>query len=216
LRGTDFEIIVDGRPRAHDSFFRGFSRNRRLGLLAPQRTDGAGAINLVMAHVTAFYDDYRADGGEFFVYPDFFAFQHEKPLARYAMFDIWPDHKLVCVDPQPTETLRAVTDRAVNILLLPDGKPTEHEINDVALASARRNIDQCYVYAPGGHARDADVTIRCNRSPFDEWVTHMFDSLEPDSAAQQRKTEWLAGCDGQKVLEQSFRRVNLDEALTLL
>ena len=39
------------------------------------------------------------------------------------MFDIWPAHKDVLVGTDAVERLNAITDRGVNILLVPDGPP---------------------------------------------------------------------------------------------
>lgn len=213
LRGDWFEILRDGAPVSHAEFFAGFTKTRRLGLVAPNRIDGAGAVNLLMAHVTAFYDCYRADGEEFFAYPDFFAFQPATPLATYGMCDIWPDHKLVEAGSDPNALLQAITDRGVNILFVPDGEPEAHEPETIALASARRNIDQCYAYSFDGHVERADVVIRCASSPFDEWVEPAFGCLGENSGLKQRAQAWLENCRANEILEQSYRRIDLDEAL---
>ena len=215
LRGSDFEMVVDGQPQPHAEYFRGFPKTQRLGLLAPNRTDGAGAINLMMAYTTAFYDDYRADGGDFTAYPDFFAFQKTTPMANYGMYDIWPDHKSVHVEQDPTQVLRAITDRGVNVLLVPDGEAADHEFDAVALASARRNIDRCYVYAFEGRVDNADLTICCARSPFVDWVENMFNTLKDEPEVQKQRPAWLDQRDNNR-LEQSYRRLSLDEALARL
>ena len=212
LRGTDFELIVDGRSQSHADYFRGFLRTGRLGLIAPNGPDGAGVVNLLMAHVTAFYDDYRAESDAFFAYPDFFAFQHRLPVADYGMLDIWPTHKCVHVAPDPLEVLQAVTDRGVNVLLVPDGTHRDHAFNDIALASARRNIDQCYAYAFEGHVKNADIAIRCSREPFAQWVASMFDTCKEGEQIDRRCRDWLDRCQGD-TLEQTYRRLSLEEAL---
>lgn len=216
LRGTDFEMMVDGHLQTHADYFRGFTKTKRLGLVAPNRVDGAGAVNLIMAYVTAFYDDYRADRGEFYAYPDFFAFQPVSSLANYAMYDISPRHKLVPVGPEPIDKLNAINDRAVNVLLVPDGEPAGHQFERVALVSAKRNLEQCYVYSFEGHVDDADVTIHCNPSRMVNWVQHVFDSLKDDAEVQQLKRSWLAQTGRDDQLVQSFRRVSLEKALSLL
>ena len=119
LRDGDFEMVVRGHPVALAEYFRGFTNTKRLGLLAPNRLEGVGAVNLVMAHATAFYNAYRALGEDFFAYPDYFTFQSREPKAAYGMFDIWPAHKDVLVGAAAAERLNAITDRAVNILLDP-------------------------------------------------------------------------------------------------
>jgi len=113
------------------------------------------------------------------------------------------------------EILRAVTDRGVNVLLVPEGTPRDHAFNDIALASARRNIDQCYAYAFEGHVDDADVTIRCARDPFVQWVASMFDTCREGEQIDTRCREWLDRCQG-GTLEQTYRRLSLDEALARL
>jgi hypothetical protein len=226
LRGTDFQITVDGRSQAHADYFRGFTRTGRLGLVAPQRIDGAGAVNLIMAHVTAFYDDYRAAGEPFRAYPDFFAFQETTPLADYGMYDIFPQHKLVEVDPDATDAdgardasakLCALTDRGVQILLVPDRVKPDRTFHEIALASARRCIGSCYAYTFSGQVADADVEIHCARAPMlIDWTKEVFDSVGSDRDAEPRADEWLAAARGRERLEQSYRRITLDEALARL
>ena len=89
-----------------------------MGVVIPRRVEGVGAITLIMAYVTAFYDRYRERVSEFFAYPDFFTFQHEAPCADYGMCDIWPRHKNVHVAGGAQLTAEAVTDRGVNVLLV--------------------------------------------------------------------------------------------------
>ena len=44
LRTDSFEFQVDGEPVTHADYFQSFTKTRRLGLLAPNRIDGFGAI----------------------------------------------------------------------------------------------------------------------------------------------------------------------------
>ena len=131
LRGTDFDLLVDGARVTHAEFFAGFAATRRLGLISPAPLTGLGATALVMAHVTAFYDAYRARGDEFSAYPDFFTFQRAARVARYGMLDIWPERKDVAVGLEPGDVVDAVTDRGVGILLVPDRAGPEGELHPV-------------------------------------------------------------------------------------
>ena len=210
LRDGDFAIERDGALVPLADFFKGYTSTRRLGLLAPKRTEGVGAVALVMAHVTAFYNTYRAAGGDFFAYPDFYTFQSREPVAAYGMFDIWPDHKSVRVSDGPIDRLNAITDRAVNILLIPKGAPSEHEFQPQQLASAARLIDTCYLYSPAGTVEDPNLVIRCAADPIADWCRSVIDSL-PEA---ERSSHALP--DPGDTLEQSFRRIELDEALALL
>ncbi|NQU11582.1 hypothetical protein HQ590_12375, partial [bacterium] len=83
LRGTDFEIRWRGQAVSHPEWFSSFRDTDRVGVVIAHRFEGIGAITLIMAYVTAFYDHYRARGSEFFAYPDFFTFQGEAPGADY-------------------------------------------------------------------------------------------------------------------------------------
>ena len=218
LRGSDFEISVNGHHQEHADYFREWSNTDRLGVVAPEQIDAAGAVTLIMAHVTAFYDSYRRAAEEFLAYPDFYSFQSSGPMANYGSFDIWPEHKSVSLGTTPTEKLTSITDRSINVLLVPEGTPTEKEYTQVEIASARRNVDACYVYAFNGRVAEADMTIRCRIDPMAKWVRSAFDTqvLSDNSTVLHRKSEWFALQKGKSFLEQSFRRTTLDEALYLL
>lgn len=207
LRDGDFEMIVRGRPVALAEYFRGFTHTKRLGLLAPNRLEGVGAVNLVMAHATAFYNAYRALGEDFFAYPDYFTFQSRAPKAAYGMFDIWPAHKDVLVGAAAAERLNAITDRAVNILLVPDGPPAPHEYQRQQVAAAERLIETCYAYSATGAVADPDVVIRCPVDPLAAWCQSVVESVS-DSGREE-------GWHG-PVLEQSFRRISRQDALARL
>ena len=209
LGDSDFEMIARGHPVALAEYFRGFTNTKRLGLLAPNGLEGVGAVNLVMAHVTAFYNTYRATGEDFFAYPDYFTFQSRTPKAAYGMFDIWPEHKDVLVGTDAAERLNAITDRGVNILLVPDGPPTPREYQRQQLASAERLIETCYAYSATGAVADPDLVIRGPVDPLAAWCQSVCGSV-PDG---ERGEGW----HGQgPVLEQSFRRISRQDALARL
>ena len=209
LGDSDFEMIARGHPVALAEYFRGFTNTKRLGLLAPNGLEGVGAVNLVMAHVTAFYNTYRATGEDFFAYPDYFTFQSRAPKAAYGMFDIWPEHKDVLVGTDAAERLNAITDRGVNILLVPDGPPTPREYQRQQLAAAERLIETCYAYSATGAVADPDLVIRGPVDPLAAWCQNVCDSV-PDG---ERGEGW----HGQgPVLEQSFRRISRQDALARL
>ena len=147
------------------------------------------------------------------------------------MFDIWPEHKLVALAPAPetaastraTDTvdasaaLRAVNDRGVQVLIVPDKPVVNQTFDNVALASARRRITTCYAYDFSGQVNRADVIIRCNQGPkLIDWVAQMFQSISHDQTLKASSDQWLATQSNGKTLEQSFRRITLDEALARL
>ena len=213
LRGKDFEIIAGGKPTRHADFFSDFISTRRLGIVAPTRFAVSGTVNLLMAHVTAFFDCYRATTEEFFAYPDFYSFQATETKTLYGMFDIWPAHKDVIVENNHGAYLNAITDRAVNILLVPDDKRKTQSYEPEQLAAAERIIDTCYAYAINGTVDSADLVIRCKTELFVEWFEIMFDKNGDNG---QGLSLWKKKHGDAEFLQQSFRRIELNEALARL
>ena len=246
LRGSDFHLSWTGREVSHQDFFRDHTRQTRVGLLAPDGTEGVGAVTLAMACVTAFYDDYRQDGGEFFAdqpvgpggesredrqgvgaagagakggagrrrllwrYPDFFTFQRRDPLANYCSFDFWPDKDVRVADDR-NATIAAIADRAIDVLLVPDGPPAELPYEPVQDERIRRTLKRCFVYSRHGEVTDADLVIRCAVEPFSTYVANVLRSVgEP-------MPDWLENQDDETpVLAQSFRETGIDDALMRL
>ena len=213
LRGTDFQIRYRGEEISHADFFSDLEKTDRLGVVAPGRYDGAGAVTLVLAHTTAFYDRYRAEGDDFFAYPDFFTFQRGEPVANYGMLDIWPSHKNVCVPDGANETAQAITDRAINVLLVPEVETSEvPNYEKVQLESLRRNVRRCFVYSPSCSVNEADLEISTGYPDIPDWIAAMFDSV---AELKSQKDQWFASVD-MPPLRQSFREIELNEALRLL
>ena len=212
LRGTDFQLRYHGREITHADFFSDVGKNDRLGVLAPDRFEGAGAATLILAYVTAFYDRYRADGKEFFAYPDFFTFQRQRPVANYGRLDIWPGHKNVLVSESAGETAAAITDRGVNVLLVPDDDPCAVEIAPVELESARRNIRRCFAYSATGTTVSPDLVVECQSHLLRDYALAVIDSVPADDSVQEQRERWLAQT-ATDTLSQSFRELELSEAL---
>ena len=210
LRGSDFLLSWMGREVLHRDFFRDHERNTRLGLVAPRGTEGVGAVTLAMASVTAFYDGFRKEGGEFFAYPDFFTFQRRDRLVNYGYFDFWPD-KDVRVPDDRNATVAAIADRAINVLLVPDSAPTERPCEPVQGERIRRTLKRCFVYSGSGEVTNADLVVRCAVEPFGTYVANVLRSVgEP-------MPHWLQNQDGERsALEQSFRETTIDDALMRL
>ena len=210
LRGSDFHLSWKGREVSHREFFRDHGRNTRVGLLAPDGTGGVGAVTFAMACVTAFYDGFREDGGDFFAYPDFFTFQRQERLVNYGYFDFWPD-KDVRVSNDRNATVAAIADRAVNVLLVPDNSPTERRIEVVQNERIRRTLQRCFVYSSRGVVAGADLVIRCAVEPFTTYVANVLSSVD------EPMPDWLDTQDGDRpALEQSFRETTIDDALKRL
>ncbi len=215
LRGTDFSLNYGGKQLPHAEYFTDFRSTERLGVLSPDRFSVIGAATLIMAYVTAFYDRYREREVEFFAYPDFFTFQLQQPVANYGMFDVWPHHKNVFISGSQDERAAAVTDRAVNILLVPEDRTGEVTIEPVGLESARRNIHRCYLYSTSGVVVDPDLTITCEKPELSDWVRKVLGSVEL-SESPERRTFWEDALALDGLPAQSFREVSLEEALAAI
>jgi len=212
LRGTDFNITRHGEFIPHADLFSSFRDTDRVGVVIPNRLEGLGAITLIMAYVTAFYDRYRERGSEFYAYPDFFTFQHESPCADYRMFDIWPNHKNVSVPDDAQQTVEAITDRGVNVLLVPDNGGREVAISPVELESARRGVQRCYAYSDTGTTESSDLVIECESNLLRDYALSVLDSLSDSDAAPGQRRQWEARLATDS-LRQTFRELKLSEAL---
>ena len=215
LRGSDFRIVRSGAVVDHSDFFASFGNSDRLGIVIADRLEGLGAITLIMAYVTAFYDRYRERGGEFLAYPDFFSFQRGEPCADYGNCDIWPQHKHVHVAADAQGTVEAINDRGVNVLLVPDIVQSRSTIEPVELESARRRIDRCYAYEESGATADADLVVECGDDSLIDWALTVIETVGDDDAGSAARAVWRQRPRG-VALSQSFRELTLDGALERL
>ncbi|WP_411966126.1 hypothetical protein [Haloferax sp. YSMS24] len=179
----------------------------RLGIVVDDPTDGLGAGNFVLSCVTAFYDRFRERTAEFYEYPDYYTFQATSDPVDYQEFDIWPDHKNVSVPREPEAFLRAINDRGITILLVPESAPTSPSFEAVTRNSASRRIDSCYLYAPDGGLADADFSISLPHDTVAKWYEKTSESAwdGPDPPGSLVKDE--------ATITQQFRRVGLSQAL---
>ena len=212
LRGSDFKITQHGEAIPHADLFSSFQDTDRLGIVVPRRFEGIGAMTLIMAYVTAFYDRYRERGPEFYAYPDFFTFQREAPCADYRMFDVWPNHKNVHVPQGGQQTAEAITGRGVSVLLVPDKDAREVSISPVERESARRNVQQCFAYSESGTAALSDLVIECLSELLRGYALSVLDSVPADESVLEQRGQWEARLAGD-TLRQSFRTLDLDDAL---
>ena len=209
LRGSDFHLTWLGCDVAHRDFFRSHSRHTRVGLFAPDGTEGVGAVTLAMACVTAFYDDLRTDGDAFFAYPDFFTFQRRDRLADHGYFDFWPDKDVKVAD-DGNATIAAIADRAIDVLLLPEAPAGETEYEPVQIERTRRSLARCFAYSPGGEVADPQLVIRCGVEPFRTYAAKVLRSV------REPMPDWLKNLDESSTLQQSFRELECDDALSRL
>lgn len=182
----------------------------RLGVVMAGPTDGLGAGHFVLACITAYYDQVGDFEPGLCEYPDYYTFQATDEPADYLELDIWPDHKNVRVPPEPEAVLRAVNDRAIDVLLVPDGPANGAEFDGATRRSAQRGIEACYRYAPDGDLTDAEFSIRLPREPAEAWYR---ETAETTAAPGARFEPALAD---ETHITQGYRRIELDEALSAL
>lgn len=212
LRGTDFDIQWQDQKSDHATFFSAYSKTDRLGVFAPNAYDGVGAITLIMAYVTAFYDCYRAESDDFFAYPDFFSFQRTEPIANYSMFDIWPQHKNVPVPANANETAATITDRGINILLVPNYSTRTNIFEPVQQEAIHRNIQRCFLYAPNGHVENFSLKFTCSAEPFTDWAQAVLNTLPQNTVPTNLLDQWV-NTSHQQSISQTFREISTEEAI---
>jgi hypothetical protein len=215
LRRGTFAITVGGRPAALEDVFPGFSAADRLGIVVDGPCGALGASSLLLAAVTGFYDEQRRRAEDFFIYPDYFVLHIDARQGDFRMLDVWPDHKEVVV-PRAAETIvRALNDRGVTRLLVPDhGLGATGELERQTRASAASRIASALAYAPDGRTPGADVTVRGD-AHTESYVTAVLSesTMVPDAARQALERARRAD---DAVPAERYRRLGVGDALALL
>lgn len=209
IEAADFRYVSDGRSVGKDEVMPSISIADRLGVVMGNGTEGLGAGTFVLASVIDFYDTLRERKADFFEYPDFYTFQATTEPADYRMFDIYPDHKNVVTDADAEAILRAVNDRAIDHLLVPDRSPSPPEIEDVTRRSAERRIESCFLYSPEGRLDGGGFVIEAPRQPIADW----FETTAESAGEPSGDERWRTGRERHQRISQEFRRLSLDRAL---
>lgn len=212
LDAGDFRYVADGREVRREAVIPSISLTDRVGVVMGHGAEGIGAGTFILASVIDFYDTLRERTADFFEYPDFYTFQATPDPADYRMFDIYPDHKNVTTDADAESILRAVNDRAIDVLLVPDRPPSPPAIEDVTRRSAERRIDACFLYSPEGQLDDGSFHIEAPRRPIDDW----FETTAESTGERSGEASWRTDRDPQQPIVQEFRRLPLDRALASL
>lgn len=212
LDSASFEYRVDGNEVSRETVLPSVTSDDRIGVVMGAGREGIGAGSLLLSYVTAFYDHLSATyDTDFFEYPDYYTFQTTGDPVDYRMLDIYPDHKNVSVEPDAEQLLRAINDRAITTLVVPDIPPSSPDIDSITRHSASRRIDHCYLYAPDGHPSDAEFSIRQPRHPAADWFETTLESLDDDSAVRVP----AFGPDDDWIVQQ-FREISTEQALERL
>jgi RNase P protein component len=203
LSSDAFEIRVDGGRATVADLLPGFDEHARLGIVVSKNGAAAGASTLILAAVTAFYDRLRATEADFFAYPDYFAFHVGERRGSLRKLDVFPEHKEPVVADDAEEVLRAINDRGVTHLLVPEGAPRPVALGRDTRHSARRRIRTAIAYAPSGRVPGGEIAVTA-APQAEEFVSAMLGDGPRD----------VVGEDGRP--RETFRRVRLDDALGML
>lgn len=208
LKDSDFEIKINGEEESAESFCQPFDKNRRLGIVTNSEFDAFGATNLILTFVNAFYQLYKASGEDYYAYPDFYTFQKNKTIIDYDMLDIYPAYKNVAVD--DSNILQVICDQAINILVVPKSLRNGIDFNRIALESAERNIERSFLYDPSGDIGSDEISIVGKHPDIFRWIKDIC------TKSQGGVDVWKRIESYQPHLEQSFREIDLNEALGYL
>jgi hypothetical protein len=212
LDETSFEYQIGGDVVPRETVMPSVTPDDRVGVVMGTGAEGLGAGNFILSYVTAFYDYLRETREEdFFEYPDYYTFQTTSEPADYRMLDIYPDHKNVTVESDAEQLLRAINDRAITTLLVPDVSPSSPDVEDITRQSAYRRIDHCYVYASNGRPNNGEFSIRQPHQPTREWFETTLESLDDEPEASVPSF----GSDEDWIVQQ-FRQVSTEQALKRL
>lgn len=212
LDRTDFEYRSGDQIVSRSDVMPRIALHDRLGVVMDAGIDGIGAGNFLLSCVTEFYDRLRELKADFFEYPDYYTFQTTAAAADYMMLDVYPAHKNVTVEADAEQLLRAINDRAINILLVPDAPSQIPETEEITRRSAERRVDHCYLYAPDGRLEEAAFSIQLPRHPAEEWYTETAQSIGTSS---ETNTDLSVGPDENHII-QGYKRIPLDRALSHL
>lgn len=184
----------------------------RVGVVMETGLAGLGAGVFILSCVISFYESLRdTRDGAVVAYPNYYTFQTTSDPANYRMLDIYPDHKNVSVSPEAERLVRAINDRAITTLLVPDVPPAPLDIDEITRQSAYRRLEHCFVYAPDGRPSEAEFSIRQPRDPVAEWFETTIESKdgasEPNIPSFGPDDDWIV---------QQFQRVSVDHGLERL
>lgn len=209
LTASDFQFWqVSGagnRPIAFAEFCPNYHELDRVGVVSLHLEDGVRQTGrALLALTTAFYDSHRTRGGDFFDYPQHFAFvgattsgiqsgaSHLPPTTphlwdAWSWLDVWPANKWITAQPTAAAMLQQVFDFQINRLFWP--RPLQPQIgeallSDYAYKMLRTRLRSVYLYEPFDTLRDATVGMSVCTSPVGESLLHESLAKLPSSSTR--------------------------------
>lgn len=175
----------------------------RIGVVSLCLEDGVlHTGRALLALTTAFYDCHRARGGDFFDYPQHFAFigADESGLRTrsgaslpdapqqwdaWSWLDVWPAHKWVATSPTATSMLRRAFDYQINRLFWPHGlqpTPGEEPLPDYTQKMLCTRLKAVYCYSAAIPLEHDGPVVEVQLSPSAETLLHESGGRLPPSA----------------------------------
>lgn len=212
LSAADFRYRTNGRSVNRDELMPAIGVNDRVGLVMGTGEEGLGGANFLLSCVVDFYETLGEHKDEFFEYPDFYTIQATADPADYRMFDVYPDHKNVEVVADPEAILRAVNDRGISILMVPDRSQHSPELEDITRRSAERTNEHAFLYSPSGQLGGDGFEISLPRQAVEDWFETVVESMAdppPEGKIPGQRSQ-------QDRITQRYRRIPLEEAIERL
>jgi len=214
---ADFSLTIDGRLATVSELLPGFGVESRVALVAFTAGAAFGAATTLLALVTAWYEQRQRCSADFFEYPDFFYLQAaDGGLADLGWLEVWPPHKLVVVPATAQDVLAAITDRAVNYLLVEDRAAGSGLVLRETLNALPRHLRAALAYGSAGEARAGDVTVSGSAASERHVIRAIKESTQLTDAIRDVTLSMRRGlADGTHLIEH-LRRVEIDEAVGLV
>lgn len=214
-----FEIEVGGTSGGLGDVWPAFEERDRFGMVLRDPLDALGASALMALTVTAFYDALRARrGDDYHRYADFYLFGSGCPIADYGELDYWPHHKYVECEPIAESLARAINDRGITRLAVPDGPGANGPIERQTRTSFEDRVTSAILYDPRGRVAEADLAIRADRvvESYVEVVLFANPSLIDEAREADLKAWRETLFVAPKTAREEYRRIGVGEALARL
>ena len=167
LKQEHFRIRLDGQEAVLNDLFPAWHRFDRFGIVIHDSLGGVGASHLLQLAIRAYYDADARRLGELDVYPEIYAFHVGGGHGSHADFDFWGPRREVILGEDPNEVLRAINERGITRLAVPDAalhgsNPTDRDgeyFEPKELAATQDLVASTFAYSPSGRTPAADVEI---------------------------------------------------------
>lgn len=181
LRGTDFLVESFGLEISHAGYCNEFHTSTKVGIYTPNGIEAIGATNLILLFVTSFYDRMRSIGEDFYLYPEFYTFQENKPVTDYAMFDIYPLEKNVFLENGLEDFFQKIEEKKFNILLIPEDKNIMEDLSEAQIKEFSQYVQRYYLYSEIGEVSHPNLKISTHHNEIPDWINDVIDTYRGEN-----------------------------------